>query len=156
MKIRLISIGKTSESYLKEGMDIYLKRLKHYVDFDMLELDEVKGSKKISMDEYRQKEADKLLPQLTAERIILLDEKGKSYTSFSFAQYLNKGMVNGVKSIDFVVGGPFGFHESVRQRADQSMALSELTFSHQMVRLFFIEQIYRAMTIIKGEKYHHQ
>lgn len=156
MKIRLISIGKTNEAYLKEGMDIYLKRLKHYTDFSTIELDEIKGSKKISMDQYRQKEAEKLKPLLTADRIVLLDEKGKSYTSFAFAKKLNKDMVAGVRSVDFVIGGPFGFDSSIREMATEQMALSDLTFSHQMVRLFFIEQLYRAFTIIKGEKYHHQ
>jgi 23S rRNA (pseudouridine1915-N3)-methyltransferase len=155
MKVRLISIGKTNESYLKEGMEIYISRLKHYVDFSILELDEVKGSKKISMDDYRKKEAEKLLPQLTAERTVLLDEKGKTFTSFAFAQHLNNKMIQGLRSMDFVIGGPFGFDESVRKRADDMMSLSDLTFSHQMVRLFFVEQLYRAFSIIKGEKYHH-
>jgi 23S rRNA (pseudouridine1915-N3)-methyltransferase len=155
MKIRLIVLGKTNESYLKEGIDNYLKRLKHYTDFSIVELDEVKGSKNISMDDYRKKESKKLLPLLDAERIVLLDEKGKGYTSFSFAKKLNNSMIQGVKSIDFVVGGPFGFHEDVREKSHELMALSDMTFSHQMVRLFFVEQIYRAFTIIKGEKYHH-
>ena len=155
MKIRFIVIGKTNETYLKEGIEIYKKRLSHYLDFSMIELDEIKGSKKISMDEYRRKEAEKLIPQLKAERIILLDEKGKSYTSFGFAKKLNEGMVRGVRSIDFVVGGPFGFDQSVRDISHESMALSDMTFSHQMIRLFFVEQIYRGMTIIKGESYHH-
>ena len=155
MKVRLIVVGKTNETYLKEGIEIYLKRLKHYTDFTLIELDEVKGSKSMSMDDYRKKESDKLLQLLDAERIILLDEKGKSYTSFGFAKKLNNSMIQGVKSIDFVVGGPFGFHENVREKAHESMTLSDLTFSHQMVRLFFVEQLYRAFTIIKGEKYHH-
>lgn len=155
MKVRLIVVGKTNETYLKEGIEIYLKRLKHYTDFTLIELDEVKGSKSMSMDDYRKKESDKLLQLLDAERIILLDEKGKSYTSFGFAKKLNNSMIRGVKSIDFVVGGPFGFHENVREKAHESMTLSDLTFSHQMVRLFFVEQLYRAFTIIKGEKYHH-
>ena len=155
MKIRLIVIGKTTDSYLKEGIDIYLKRLKHYTDFSTMEIDEVKGSKKISMDEYRKLEADKLLPLLKSEHTILLDEKGKSFTSFGFAQFLNQKMNQGLRSLDFVVGGPFGFDESVRKRANETMSMSDLTFSHQMVRLFFTEQLYRAFTIIKGEKYHH-
>lgn len=155
MKVRLISIGKTNEAYLREGMEIYVSRLKHYVDFSMLELDEVKGSKKISMDDYRKKEAEKLLPLLTAERTVLLDEKGKTFTSFAFAKHLNNKMIQGCRSIDFVIGGPFGFDGSVRKKADEMMSLSDLTFSHQMVRLFFVEQLYRAYSIIKGEKYHH-
>ena len=155
MKIRLIVVGKTNESYLKEGIEMYLKRLKHYTDFSIVELDEIKGSKNISMDDYRKKESEKLLNLLDAERIVLLDEKGASFTSFGFAKKLNNSMIQGVKSIDFVVGGPFGFHESVRNKSDESMALSDMTFSHQMVRLFFVEQLYRAFTIIKGEKYHH-
>ncbi|HAW51683.1 MAG TPA: 23S rRNA (pseudouridine(1915)-N(3))-methyltransferase RlmH [Flavobacteriales bacterium] len=155
MKIRLIVIGKTSESYLREGIKNYAGRLSHYTDFSMIELDEIKGSKKISMDDYRKKEAVKLIPQLSAERIILLDEKGKKYTSFGFAKKINKAMIQGVRSMDFVVGGPFGFDSSVREIAHESLSLSDMTFSHQMIRLFFAEQLYRAMTIIKGESYHH-
>ena len=155
MKLRLICLGKTNEPYLKDGMDIYLKRLRHYTDFSLLELDEIKGSKKMSMDEYRRKEAEKLIPHLSGEKIVLLDEKGKSYTSFSFAKKLNQHMVQGIRSMDFVVGGPFGFDQSIRDLSHESMALSDLTFSHQMVRLFFVEQLYRCMTIIKGESYHH-
>ncbi len=155
MKIRLIAVGKTNENYLIAGIDQYLSRLKHYTDFKLLEIDEIKGSKKISMDEYRRKESIKLLPLLTADRIVLLDEKGKSYTSMGFAKYLNNGMVQGVRSIDFVIGGPFGFDESVRKKAHEMISLSDMTFSHQMVRLFFVEQLYRGFSIIKGEKYHH-
>ena len=155
MKIRLIVIGKTTESYLREGIEIYTKRLTHYTDFSLIELDEIKGSKKISMDEYRKKEAVKIIPQLNADRIILLDEKGKMYTSFGFAKKINKAMIQGIRSMDFVVGGPFGFDDSVRKIAHESLSLSDMTFSHQMIRLFFAEQLYRGMTIIKGESYHH-
>ena len=155
MKIRLITMGKTTDIYLKEGISIYLKRLKHYTDFTILELDEIKGSKKMSMNEYRKIEGEKLKAVLNAEQIVLLDEKGKSYTSFTFAKRLNQNRINGVRSMDFVVGGPFGFDEEIRKLANEQLSLSEMTFSHQMVRLFFVEQIYRAMTIIKGEKYHH-
>ena len=155
MKVRLVCLGKTTESYIREGLDVYLKRIKHYLDFSVFEIDEIKGSKKMSMDEYRRKEAEKLLPVLTAERIILLDEKGKSYTSFALARKLDQFMVQGLRSLDFVVGGPFGFDQAVRDLADESLSLSELTFSHQMVRMFFVEQIYRSMTIIRGESYHH-
>ena len=155
MKIRLIVVGKTTEAYLKTGMEVYFKRLKHYTDFTIVELDEVKGSKKISMDDYRKKEAEKLLSALTDERIVLLDEKGQSFTSFAFAKELNKHMISGLRSMDFVVGGPFGFHEDVRKTSHAMMSISDMTFSHQMIRLFFVEQLYRALTIIKGEKYHH-
>ncbi len=155
MKVKLIVVGKTNEAYLKEGINKYLVRLKHYVDFTLIEIDEIKGSKKMSMDDYRKRESEKLLPILNAELIVLLDEKGKSFTSMSFAKFLNQKMLHGLKSIDFVVGGPFGFDESVKNRANEMISLSDMTFSHQMVRLFFVEQIYRAFTIIKGEKYHH-
>ncbi|MEQ8323864.1 MAG: 23S rRNA (pseudouridine(1915)-N(3))-methyltransferase RlmH [Vicingaceae bacterium] len=155
MKVRLICMGKTSDPYLKEGISLYAKRLVHYTDFNLLELDEIKGSKKMSLDDYRKREAEKLQPHLTAERIVLLDEKGKSYTSFAFAKMINQQMNQGLRSIDFVVGGPFGFDQSIREIAHQSMSLSDMTFSHQMVRLFFTEQLYRCMTIIKGESYHH-
>lgn len=148
-------MGKTTDDYLKNGIFIYLKRLQHYTDFSILELDEIKGSKKTSMNEYRKLEAGKLKGVLNAERIVLLDEKGKSYTSFGFAKKLNAQMVNGVRSIDFVIGGPFGFDEEIYELSNEQISLSDMTFSHQMVRLFFIEQLYRAMTIIKGEKYHH-
>ena len=155
MKIRLIVIGKTNEPYLREGIEIYVKRLSFYTNFKLIELDEIKGSKKITMDEYRKKESEIIIPQLKAERIILLDENGKTYSSFSFAKKLNEALVRGIQSIDFVVGGPFGFDKSVRKISHESLALSDMTFSHQMIRLFFVEQLYRGFTIIKGESYHH-
>jgi len=155
VKIRLIVIGKTNEPYLREGIEIYVKRLSFYTNFKLIELDEIKGSKKITMDEYRKKESEIIIPQLKAERIILLDENGKTYSSFSFAKKLNEALVRGIQSIDFVVGGPFGFDKSVRKISHESLALSDMTFSHQMIRLFFVEQLYRGFTIIKGESYHH-
>ena len=156
MKIRLITMGKTTNNYLKEGISIYLSRLKHYTNFSILELDEIKGSKKTSMDEYRKMEASKLKAVINAERIVLLDEKGKSFTSFAFAKKINTQMINGVRSLDFVIGGPFGFDEEIYNMSHEQMSLSEMTFSHQMVRLIFVEQLYRAMTILKGEPYHHK
>ncbi|MBI2269199.1 MAG: 23S rRNA (pseudouridine(1915)-N(3))-methyltransferase RlmH [Bacteroidetes bacterium] len=157
MKIRLIVISPTDSAYLKEGISGYISRLKHYVTFEYVELPAVKRSGNFTSAEVKKKEGEELLKHVDPSSIlILLDEKGKEYTSTDFSKFIQKQMNSGVKTIVFFVGGPFGFPEEVYKKANYKLALSQMTFSHQMVRLFFVEQLYRAFTIIKGESYHHE
>lgn len=156
MKIKLIAIGKTDESYLKEGIDKYLKRLKHYTSFELIIINDVKVGKKTNVILQKELEEKEILSKVnTNDFLILLDEKGEEYHSVGFSRFLQKRMNSG-NDIVFVIGGPFGFSDRMYDRANAKVGLSKLTFSHQMVRLFFVEQLYRAFTILKGEKYHHQ
>jgi len=149
-------IGKTEDAYLIEGTDKYLKRLKHYIHFNFLTIPDVKNTKNLTETQQKAKEAELLLKQLTAsDVVVLLDEKGKKYSSVNFAAYLNKQMIGSVQQLVFVIGGPYGFDERMYARANTLLSLSDMTFSHQMVRLFFTEQLYRAFTILKNEPYHH-
>lgn len=157
MKITLLTIGKTEDSYLKEGIEKYLKRLKHYVSFKVLELPELKNTKSLSADQQKAKEAELIHKHIAStDQLILLDEKGKELSSVQFSGFLNKKMLGSVQHMVFVVGGPYGFDPAIQNRADDKISLSKMTFSHQMVRLFFIEQLYRSFTILKGEPYHHE
>ncbi|EHQ28563.1 23S rRNA (pseudouridine(1915)-N(3))-methyltransferase RlmH [Mucilaginibacter paludis] len=157
MKITLLSVGKTEDAYLKDGIDKYLKRLKHYIKFETIELPELKNTKALSQEQQKAKEAEMLLKNInTTDYVILLDEGGAQLTSVQFADLLNKKMISSVNNLVFIIGGPYGFDESVYKRANDKLSLSRMTFSHQMVRLFFVEQVYRAYTILKGEPYHHQ
>ncbi|MDG1330750.1 MAG: 23S rRNA (pseudouridine(1915)-N(3))-methyltransferase RlmH [Crocinitomicaceae bacterium] len=157
MKIQLICVGKTERAYLKEGESEYLKRLKHYCSFEKIEILELKNAKKLREDQIKTEEGKLILAKVDrSTQLILLDENGKSFNSVGFSKFLQKKFNQGGKSIAFVVGGAYGFSDEVYSRANGKISLSEMTFSHQMVRLFFIEQIYRALTILKGEPYHHQ
>ncbi|WP_285058981.1 23S rRNA (pseudouridine(1915)-N(3))-methyltransferase RlmH [Pedobacter ginsengisoli] len=157
MKITLLVVGKTEDRYLIEGIDKYLNRLKHYIGFNMIVIPDVKNTKNLSEAQQKSREGELILKHIgNADTVILLDEKGKKYTSVLFANYLNKQMIGSVQHVIFVIGGPYGFDESVYKRANGSMSLSDMTFSHQMVRLFFVEQLYRAFSILKGEPYHHE
>ncbi|KEQ29963.1 23S rRNA (pseudouridine(1915)-N(3))-methyltransferase RlmH [Pedobacter antarcticus] len=157
MKITLLVVGKTEDKYLIEGIEKYLSRLKHYIGFTLLVIPELKNTKNLTEQQQKSKEAELILKQISnPDVIILMDEKGKKYSSVQFAQYLNKQMIGSVQQLTFVIGGPYGFDESVYQRANGLISLSDMTFSHQMVRLFFVEQLYRAFSILKGEPYHHQ
>lgn len=157
MKITLLVVGKTEDKYLIEGIDKYLKRLKHYIGFNLVVIPDVKNTKNLTEAQQKTKEAELILKQVSnLDTVILLDEKGKKYTSVLFSGYLNKQMIGSVQHLIFIIGGPYGFDESVYQRANGSMSLSDMTFSHQMVRLFFVEQLYRAFSILKGEPYHHE
>ena len=156
MKITFLVIGKTDEAYLREGIEKYLKRLKHYVVFQYLEIPDLKNTKHLNETEQKNKEAELILKQLKPnDQLILLDENGEEFNSEGFATYLNKKMLASVQNLVFVVGGPYGFDQSIYQKAQDKISLSQMTFSHQMVRLFFVEQVYRAFTILKGEPYHH-
>jgi 23S rRNA (pseudouridine1915-N3)-methyltransferase len=157
MKIQLICVGKTERAYLKEGESEYLKRLKHYCNFEKIEISELKNAKKLSEDQIKMEEGKLILSKVDrSAQLILLDENGKSFSSVGFSKFLQKKFNQGGKSIVFVVGGAYGFSPELYARASGKISLSEMTFSHQMVRLFFIEQVYRALTILKGEPYHHQ
>lgn len=157
MKITFLTIGKTEDKYLLEGMEKYLKRLKHYISFKVLELPELKNTKNLSKDQQKTREAELIFKNISnTDQLILLDENGKNLSSLQFSDFLNKKMTGSVQHLVFVVGGPYGFSNDVYNRAHEMISLSKMTFSHQMVRLFFIEQVYRAYTIMKGEPYHHE
>ncbi|MBS1527837.1 MAG: 23S rRNA (pseudouridine(1915)-N(3))-methyltransferase RlmH [Bacteroidetes bacterium] len=157
MKITLMIVGKTEEAWLREGISKYLNRLRHYTRIDFIEIPELKNTKALSPDQQKEKEAAMIMPKLLpADQVILLDERGTELTSKQFAAFIDKKALNSVNNLVFVVGGPYGFDQSVYQRANDKISLSRMTFSHQMVRLFFTEQLYRAFTIIKGEPYHHE
>jgi len=157
MKIRLLVTGKTDEAYLKSGIGEYESRIRRYVPFEILEIQALKNSANLSEAGQKSKEAALILKQvLPSDVVVLLDEHGSEMTSTGFATFLNKRFLSGNKTLLFVVGGPFGFDGSVKKRADHILSMSKMTFSHQMVRLFFLEQLYRALTIQKGESYHHE
>ena len=157
MKICLLVIGKTDAAYIREGISEYEKRWTRYLPFEMKVLPDIKNAKNLTESLQKEKEAELILEQLQAtDWVVVLDEKGKQYSSMEFSNYLAQKMLGGIKRLVFVVGGPYGFADSVYQRANEKIALSKMTFSHQMVRLIFVEQIYRAMTILKGEPYHHE
>jgi len=157
MKITLLTVGKTTNANLVTLQDEYQNRLKFYIPFEMVVIPELKNTKNLSIAEQQEKEADLILKQLdTSDEVVLLDDKGKQFTSMGFSEYISKKMLASHKRIVFVVGGPYGFSERVYNRANGKVSLSAMTFSHQMIRLIFIEQLYRAMTILKGEPYHHE
>jgi 23S rRNA (pseudouridine1915-N3)-methyltransferase len=157
MKIKLLTVGKTTNPHLIKLQDEYQNRLKYYIPFDLTVIPELKNTKNLSVAEQQEKEADLILKQLEInDEVILLDEKGKQYTSVGFSEFISKKMLASHKRMIFVVGGPYGFSERVYQRANGKISLSAMTFSHQMIRLIFVEQLYRAMTILKGEPYHHE
>ena len=157
MKIRLIVVGKTNASYLKTGERDYEDRLKHYCKFEELLIPPIKNGGKLSYNEYKIKEGMLILKNIAPkDQVILLDKAGKSLSSIDFSNYLNQKLLYSSKRLVFVVGGAFGFSEEVYKRSDSRLSLSKMTFSHQMIRLIFKEQLYRAFTILKGEKYHHK
>jgi 23S rRNA (pseudouridine1915-N3)-methyltransferase len=156
MKVTLLVVGKTTDSHIDALIQEYQKRLTHYLPFALQVIPELKNTKALSPEQQKQAEGDLILKAVTANTdLILLDEHGKEFRSIEFADYLQKRMSSG-RDVVFVVGGPYGFSDMVYQRANGKISLSKMTFSHQMVRLFFVEQIYRAMTILRGEPYHHE
>ena len=155
MKIRLLVVGKTKEKEIQSGIDEYLKRLTRYANFQMEVIPDVKVSKKMSAGEVKSLEGKEIIKRLDKDVLILLDEKGKEFTSVGFSKWIENQQLNSTKQLTFLIGGAYGFSEEVYQRASSKIALSKMTFTHQMIRLIFIEQLYRAFTIIKGEKYHH-
>ena len=157
MKITLLAIGKTDNNQLQNLIDDYVKRLGFYVSFEIEVIPDIKNAKNLSEMLQKQTECEEILKRTnTADILILLDEKGKTYSSEGFAQFLQKKMNSGLKNLIFVIGGPYGFSDAVYTRANGKVSLSSMTFSHQMVRLFFIEQLYRGFTILRNEPYHHR
>jgi 23S rRNA (pseudouridine1915-N3)-methyltransferase len=157
MKIVLITIGKTNEKYLIEGISDYQKRVKHYTNFERIEIANIKNAKNFSESELMKKEGELILKQIkNSDHLVLLDDKGKDFTSQKFAQKLQQWMLSGKKRLVFVVGGAYGFSDEIYKRGNEKLSLSKMTFSHQMVRLFFVEQIYRGYTILNNEPYHHE
>jgi 23S rRNA (pseudouridine1915-N3)-methyltransferase len=156
MKITFLTVGKTDETYLKEGVAKYVTRLKHYTRLTVVEIDELKNARSLTQEQQKVKEGELILKKIMPlDHVILLDENGMQLTSQQFAAYIDKKALGSVDHLVFAVGGPFGFSRDVYDRANDKISLSAMTFSHQMVRLFFVEQLYRAFTILKGEPYHH-
>jgi len=157
MQIKLIAIGKTDDKQLLQLIQQYQKRLKHYIKFDLDIIPDIKNVKNLSEKQQKEKEGELILKKLVpTDILVLLDENGKQFTSVEFSNYLQKKMNAGIKQLVFVIGGPYGFSETVYQKAQGKLSLSKMTFSHQMIRLFVVEQIYRGFTILKNEPYHHQ
>jgi 23S rRNA (pseudouridine1915-N3)-methyltransferase len=157
MKIKLLAIGKTDNKHLIQLIEEYQNRLKHYIKFELEIIPDIKNVKNLSEVQQKEKEGALILSKLqNTDDLVLLDDKGKHFTSIEFSQYLQKKMNSGIKQLVLVIGGPYGFSDSVYKKAIAKISLSKMTFSHQMIRLFTIEQIYRAFTILKNESYHHE
>ena len=157
MTIKLIAIGKTDNKELQQLMDVYQKRLGFYIKFDLDIIPDIKQAKNLGEEQQKQKEGELILSKLSVtDVLILLDENGKQFDSVGFSDYLQKHMNSGIKQLVFAIGGPYGFSQDVYNKAQGTLSLSKMTFSHQMVRLFFIEQLYRGFTILKNEPYHHR
>ncbi len=157
MKITLLAIGKTDDKHLETLIKMYSKRLGHYVPFALEILPDIKKAKHLSEDQQKQLEGAEILKRTnTSDHLILLDEKGNTYNSVKFANFLQKKMNGGLKNLIFVIGGPYGFSPEIYERSQGKVSLSAMTFSHQMVRLFMVEQLYRGFTILRNEPYHHR
>jgi len=156
MKIKLLVIGKTDHKNLHQLIEEYQNRLKHYIKFELEVIPDIKNVKNLSELQQKQKEGSLILSRLqTTDQLVLLDDKGKHFTSIEFSEYLQKKMNAGMKQLVLVVGGPYGFSDAVYEKSNGKVSLSKMTFSHQMIRLFIIEQLYRGFTILKNEPYHH-
>lgn len=157
MKIKLLTVGKTTDNRLAGLIDEYAMRMKHYIAFEQLIIPDLKHGRNLTTEQQKEKEGELILSKIAmGEEVILLDERGKSLSSKEFSVFLSKKMTASSKSLVFVIGGPYGFSPKVYEKANFLLSFSSMTFSHQMIRLFFTEQLYRAMTIIKGEPYHHE
>lgn len=157
MKITLLTVGKTDKDWVKQGIDIYTSRLKHYMPFSINEIPELKNVSALSKDQIKVREGELILKNVKpTDDVILMDEHGKEYTSVDFASFLQKKISYEGKDIVFVIGGAYGFSDEIYRRANGKISLSKMTFSHQMVRAIFAEQLYRAFTIMRGEPYHHE
>ncbi len=156
MKIVLLVVGKTTESYYEEAIRVYSNRLKHYIPFEMEVIPELKNTKSLSFEQQKEKEGELIKKALKqGDYVVLLDENGKEFTSEQFATYLDKKYHVINKRLVFIIGGPYGFSPSIYSLASEKVSLSKMTFSHQMIRMIFVEQLYRGMTILNGEPYHH-
>ena len=157
MKITLLAVGKTDDSRMEQLTQMYVDRLQHYINFELEIIPDLKKTKNLSEDQQKNEEGKLILNKLEkSDFITLLDEKGKKYSSMQFAELINKRSVSGLKRLVFIIGGPYGFSPDVYARSNSKLSLSDMTFSHQMVRLFAVEQVYRAFTILKNEPYHHE
>lgn len=157
MKIILLTVGKTDIKWVSEGLGVYTSRLCHYIPFEVREIPELKNVSSLSHEQIKTQEGKMILKNIKdSDEVVLLDERGREYCSVEFAKFLEKRMALGVKEMVFVIGGAYGFSQDVYDRANSMISLSKMTFSHQMVRTIFVEQLYRAFTIIRGESYHHE
>jgi len=157
VKILLLTIGNTDKQYMREGIDDYVKRLSFYLPFEMKVIPDIKNRSSYSTELQKEKEGQLILNQISSgDYLVLLDEHGNEYSSLEFSKWIEKKMIAGTRQLVFVIGGPYGFSNTVYQRSDIKISMSKMTFSHQMARMIFVEQIYRAMTIIKNEPYHHE
>lgn len=157
MNITLITVGKTTFGFIKEGMAMYEKRIGRYLSYTRVEIPALQGTASLSHDEIKEKEGELILKKIRpGDRVVLLDEKGRRFTSVAWAAHLGKMIDTGTRSIVFVIGGAYGFSDRIKEAASELVSLSDMTFSHQIIRLFFEEQLYRAFTILKGEPYHNE
>tara|TARA_Y100001968_G_C19424334_1_gene753494 strand:+ start:1500 stop:1973 length:474 start_codon:yes stop_codon:yes gene_type:complete len=157
MKIILFVVGKTNKQYLIEEISDYQKRLKHYMSLEIVEIPNIKNKKNLSREEITKKEGNMILTQIkSSDYLVLLDDKGKQFTSVEFSNKLRQWMLNRTKRLIFVIGGAYGFSKEIYNRGNEKLSLSKMTFSHQMVRLFFLEQLYRGYTILNNQPYHHK
>jgi 23S rRNA (pseudouridine1915-N3)-methyltransferase len=157
MKLVLLMTGKTDQAWLREGVAEYEKRISKYIRFEVVIIPDVKNPGNRSAEKVKEKEAEKMLAALKSDdHVVLLDERGESYSTIGLANYLRNSMQLPKKRMVFIIGGPWGFHQSIRDRADHVLSLSDLTFSHQVVRLLFAEQLYRVLSVIAGDPYHHE
>ena len=157
MDVKLVTVGKTDVKWVKEGLDLYVSRLRHYVPFSLVEIPQLKNVSALTQEQIKEREGELILKQLNpGDSVILLDEHGKEYRSVEWAEWIRQRLARGGKALVFVIGGAYGFSQAVYDRAEGMVSLSRMTFSHQMVRTIFAEQLYRAFTIIKGEPYHHE
>ncbi len=157
MNITLLTVGKTKIPFVVQGIKEYATRLNRYTPFDIIELPDIKTTKSMTAEKQKELEGEAILAKmLQSDFVVLLDERGREFSSMEFASYIEKLQVSGKKRTIFVVGGPYGFSAAVYNRADAKISLSRMTFNHEMVRMFFVEQIYRAMTILRNEPYHHE
>ena len=157
MKIQLIVIGKTTQDFVERGLSEFIARIKHYLPFEMMVIPDLKNAKNLSFEQIKEKEGELLLKIITpGDFVVLLDERGKTFSSLQFASYIEKKTHTVGKNLVFVIGGPYGFSQKVYATAQEKISLSSMTFSHQLIRLIFVEQLYRAMTILGNEPYHHE
>lgn len=157
MKLKILFVGKTEEAYLNSGCDIYLKRIINYLAVEVIVIPALKNTKSLTEEQQKEKEAELINKHLQAsDYVVILDEFGKQYRSIELATFFNQRMVSGIKNLVMIIGGPYGFSQSIHERANHKISLSKLTFSHQMVRLILLEQIYRAYSILGNEPYHHE
>jgi len=157
MKIKILAIGKTDDKNLLALIQTYEQRLRHYIKFELEIIPDIKNAKNLSKNQLKEKEGELILKKIRSDdNLIILDEKGKDFRSIEFSRFLQKKMNSGIKQMVLVIGGAYGFSEKVYQKASGKISLSKMTFSHQMIRLFVVEQIYRAFTILRNEPYHHE